>query len=553
MTTKDQPRRVPIPTPAEFPVEWEQADDAEQTWNRDTHHRPDAIPELEADFWDQSGSGWLYTDKILATEPISHQEYRCINGYLYSYNRPLVAEDQQEAVKERNKAPMAKAIEDMERRWNEEWLPEIQRCLSFWDEFELDQASRSDLDAHLQTTWQYLARLWTIHFAIVNPAYGAMNNLADYYDELFADGEEQADPFAAQRLFQAMPNLTVEMGHALWDLSRQALENPALHQMLRAPGCTLETLRASTQGRDFAAALERYLDQYGHRAPTWTLLHPTWRENPAPVFKNLREYLEPGTRNPRLEAEKLAAERNAAITSTRERLSGYPQPARERFEHVLQLAQMGMTLSEDHGVYIDFAVTARVRYVLLACGRRLVDIGSIAATEDVLFLHYDELRAALVAASPANHRALVNQRRAAFEHFSAITPPDRLGVEPPPEEKKEDQEKDCESEDGILRGTPCAPGTVRGSVRILRSMTDTDAIQPGEIMVATATNPSWTPLFNTIGAIVTQDGGKLSHGAVLAREYRIPAVLGVKDVIHRLSDGQRVEVDGSAGTIRLLD
>ena len=111
MTTKDQPRRVPIPTPAEFPVEWEQADDAEQTWNRDTHHRPDAIPELEADFWDQSGSGWLYTDKILATEPISHQEYRCINGYLYSYNRLLVAEDQQEAVKERNKAPMTKAID----------------------------------------------------------------------------------------------------------------------------------------------------------------------------------------------------------------------------------------------------------------------------------------------------------------------------------------------------------------------------------------------------------------------------------------------------------
>lgn len=84
-------------------------------------------------------------------------------------------------------------------------------------------------------------------------------------------------------------------------------------------------------------------------------------------------------------------------------------------------------------------------------------------------------------------------------------------------------------------------------------MTDTDAIQPGDIMVAVTTNPAWTPLFATIAALVTQTGGKLSHGAVVAREYGIPAVLGVKDAVDQLKDGQQVEVDGSAGTIRLLD
>jgi pyruvate,water dikinase len=84
-------------------------------------------------------------------------------------------------------------------------------------------------------------------------------------------------------------------------------------------------------------------------------------------------------------------------------------------------------------------------------------------------------------------------------------------------------------------------------------MTDTDALQPGEVMVATATNPSFTPLFNTIAALLTLTGGKLSHGAVVAREYRIPAVLGVKDIFDKLSNGQLVEVDGTAGTIRLID
>ena len=116
-----------------------------------------------------------------------------------------------------------------------------------------------------------------------------------------------------------------------------------------------------------------------------------------------------------------------------------------------------------------------------------------------------------------------------------------------------DKKDEADDEPGILRGTPCAPGVARGRVRILRSMTDTNALQPGEVMVATTTNPSFTPLFSTIAALLTLTGGKLSHGAVVAREYRIPAVLGVKDIFDKLSNGQLVEVDGTAGTIRLID
>ena len=385
------------------------------------------------------------------------------------------------------------------------------------------------------------------------PAYGAMRKLAEYYEELFEDYEEKEDPFAAQRLFQAMPNLTVEMGHALWDLSRHAVQNPELSALLNDPACTLESLRASPHGQEFAAALDQYLDQYGRRPPTWTLSHPTWRENPAPVLKNLREYLQPQTRDPRAQMATLAAERDEAIAETRAKLTGYPQPARDRFEKLLQLAQVGMVLSEDHGVYIDFGVTARVRYVLLACGRRLVQAGALTAADDVLFLHYDEIRAALMQDTMPDHRALAAERRATFEHFSAIQPPDRVGVEPPPKEESEDKKEEPAPEPGLLRGNPCAPGVARGSVRILRTMTDTAALQPGDIMVATTTNPSFTPLFSTIAALLTLSGGKLSHGAVVAREYRIPAVLGVKDIFDHLTDGQLVEVDGTAGTIRLLD
>lgn len=541
----------PIALPEDFPVEWESEEEARRTWDRDTHHRPDPIKPLEADFWERSGLGWQDTLTILGLEPVYQMCDRCFNGYLYSSRRTLLDDGAKGNAKKNNDASQEKAMAEMGRRWEEEWLPEILAHLSFWDEFDLEATSPEDLAAHLAETWNRLPRLWTIHFAIVRPAYDAMGKLAEYYAEVFEDYDEKFDPFAAERLFQAMPNLTVAMGHALWDLSRRALKVPALAELLRAPDCTLDALRAADHA-DFADALDLFLDQHGQRPPTWTIAHPTWREDPAPIFRNLRDYLHPDARDPQVEMTRLVAERDEAIAATRAKLSNFPQPARDRFEQLLQWAQTGMILSEDHGVHIDFGSTARVRYVLLACGLRLVTAGAIDTAEDVLFLRCEEIRTALASLPAANLRPLITERRATFQHFSYITPPDRLGVDPPPKEDGEEKEQ-LPEEPCVLRGNPCATGIARGPVRILRAMSDTDVIQPGDVMVAVTTNPAWTPLFATIAALVTQSGGKLSHGAVVAREYGIPAVLGVKNAIDRLKDGQQVEIDGSAGTIRLLD
>ena len=541
----------PIVLPEDFPIEWESEEDAKHTWNRDTHHRPDPITPLEADFWEWSSAGWQDTLSILGLEPIYQICDRCFNGYLYSSRRTLLDDGAKKNAKKNNEVSQEEAMADMGRRWKEQWRPEILAHLSFWDQFDLEGAASVDLAAHLAETWKRLPRLWTIHFAIVRPAYDAMGKLAEYYQELFEDYDEKNDPFAAQRLFQAMPNLTIEMGHALWDLSRRALEVPALAKLLRTPDCTLDTLRAA-EFAEFADALDLFLDQYGQRPPTWTIAHPTWREDPAPIFRNLRDYLQPNARDPRVEMTRLAAERDEAIAATRAKLANFPQPARDRFEQLLQWAKTGMVLSEDHGVYIDFASTARIRYVLLACGHRLATAGAIDAAEDVLFLRCEEIRTTLTSPLVADLRPLVTERRTVFQHFSTIAPPDRLGIEPSPKED-EAEKKQLPEEAGVLRGNPCAAGIARGPIRVLRAMTNTDIVQPGDIMVAVTTNPAWTPLFATIAALVTQSGGKLSHGAVIAREYGIPAVLGVKDAVDQFKDGQQVEVDGSAGTIRLLD
>ncbi len=102
--------------------------------------------------------------------------------------------------------------------------------------------------------------------------------------------------------------------------------------------------------------------------------------------------------------------------------------------------------------------------------------------------------------------------------------------------------------DGALRGTPASPGTVRAKARVILEPTGA-RLEPGEILVSPSTDPGWTPLFLTAGGLVMEMGGAMSHGAVVAREYGIPAVVGVPDATERIATGQRITVDGSAGTI----
>jgi len=107
-------------------------------------------------------------------------------------------------------------------------------------------------------------------------------------------------------------------------------------------------------------------------------------------------------------------------------------------------------------------------------------------------------------------------------------------------------------EPGIIRGNAGSPGRARGPARVVRSLAEADRLRPGDVLVAETTAPPWTPLFASAAAIVTDTGGILSHCAVVAREYGIPAVVGTGSATARISDGQLLEVDGGAGLVRVL-
>ena len=156
----------------------------------------------------------------------------------------------------------------------------------------------------------------------------------------------------------------------------------------------------------------------------------------------------------------------------------------------------------------------------------------------------------------------MSDRRAERECVAAIRPPDMLGTPPasPPPEKPlmkaigrfGGTPVEQSDEPGVLKGHACSPGKVTGTAKVVMSLAEADKLKPGDIMIAPARMPAWTPLFASIAAVVTDAGGVLSHAAIVAREYNIPAVLGTGRATSEIKDGQQVEVDGDAGVLRVI-
>lgn len=188
--------------------------------------------------------------------------------------------------------------------------------------------------------------------------------------------------------------------------------------------------------------------------------------------------------------------------------------------------------------------------VLMEIGRRFAAAGSIDRAGDIFHLTLAEIRTDL-AVSTASRRAQIAERKAELARWATVTPPETLGA-PPPDTPPPAAPVTAPDELDVVRGRPGSPGIAIGPARIIHAIAEADALQPGDILVAATTAPPWTILFGTVAAVVTDTGGILSHCAVVAREYGIPAVVGTGVASSTIVDGQIIEVDGSAGVVRVV-
>jgi phosphohistidine swiveling domain-containing protein len=557
------PVPAPLPTPANFPVSWEQSEDVRLLWTHDRLHWPAPIMPID---------GWsifqAYQEGISSAAEFYGLPLRCrarrLNTYLYFALTPLPAPPAELEAKESPEGtPAQEKLTVMMARlgdaWSGEFLPEIKAHLAFWQGFDLQHAALPALLAHLEETVARHRRLYHIHMVLWFAFMTAISLFEEAYCDLFGD----ADALEAHRLLQGFDNKTVEAGRALWRLSRRALAHAEVRRILeeQAAADVPAMLQASAQGQAFLKELDAYLDEYGRGILKWELAYPSPREDPTPVIKTLKDYITQPDRDLEAEREALAAERERLVAQTRQRLQGYPEPAVAQFEFLLRAAQEGVVLTEDHGFWIDFLGMYEVRRVFLEFGRRFAAAGVVEVPEEVFYLVPAEVRETAAMLPRLDRRRLIAGRRAELAYFRTIVPPPVLGTVPagpPPADplscavaKFFGEPARAPAEPGTLQGNAGSPGTARGPARVVRSLADAARLQPGDVLVAETTAPPWTPLFATAVAVVTDTGGILSHCAVVAREYGIPAVVGAGAATTTIADGQWVEVDGTRGMVRL--
>ncbi len=414
-------------------------------------------------------------------------------------------------------------------RWRDKWLPAIQSDLEYWYSVDLTTLANDELAVFLHDMLNRQLYHWEIHAYMGSLPLSAVQRLIDWYLNHFPDAPE-TEPY---QLLQGQSNISVQINHHLWELSQ--LVTPDVEATLRDEHWT--QLPAT-----FRRAFEAYLEQFGSNTP----------EKQKHTARLLLQYVEHKVIDPYTELERLAAEREVSTAQIRAKLN--PDEL-AMFEKLLACALDNNPLTEDHNFWLDQQSDAATRRVITGFARRLVEHRCLERAEDVEYLTlYELMQWGFALANPL--LPLVSARKTEYEMYRQLKPPQFLGKPPQPTEEVKDRFSGptlpLPSEPGRLHGIGASAGLVRGPARVVKTLDEALSLKVGEILVCPATDPTWTPLFGIAAALVTETGGSLSHAAVVAREYRLPAVVGTYFATVQIHPGQMIEVDGERGIVTLL-
>ncbi|MEU0074544.1 rifamycin-inactivating phosphotransferase [Streptomyces sp. NPDC006332] len=360
---------------------------------------------------------------------------------------------------------------------------------------------------------------------------------------------------AADTLTLSAPdNVTSEMGLALLDVADVIRPHPEVVTFLQdvedADDDTfLDELTKRAGGTEARDAIEAYLDRYGMRCVAEIdITRPRWRERPATlvpvILDNVRNF-EPGAAERHFEQGlQRARQKEQDVLS---RLRDLPDGDRKADEAKRMIDRVRTFIG--YREYPKYGIVSRYfvyKRALLKEAERLVRAGVLPDREDVYYLTFQEFHDAVRSNQVDN--LLIQQRKDAFRSYQALTPPRVLTSDG---EAVSGAYRRDDAPAGALVGLPVSAGTIEGRARVILDMSDA-VLEAGDILVTTFTDPSWSPLFVGIAGLVTEVGGLMTHGAVIAREYGLPAVVGVEQATRLIRDGQRIRVHGTDGYVEIL-
>jgi pyruvate,water dikinase len=372
------------------------------------------------------------------------------------------------------------------------------------------------------------------------------------------------DEGLALKLVQGLPGIrTAEANLALWRLAERAAADPATAAAVGAsePGGMVAALRVEATTAWLADEINDYLATYGHRsAGELEYAVPRWLDDPTPLLQTFQQYVaSPEHTNADALAARQVRRRREAEAEIDRRLTRHwwerIVPARRTLVRFYTRWAQAYSPLRENPKFSLLEVAYEQRRLLLTLSGRLVARGVLRERDDVFFLVTEELER--LVARPDDRllagrmRSRARRRRTQYAIYAVQTPPPVWGVAVG-EEEGEDVSEEVDGTT-VLTGLGASPGVVEGRALVATTAAEGSKLQAGEILVAKFTDPACTPIFPLAGAVVTDIGGILSHGAIVAREYGIPAVVNVQRGTATIRSGQWLRVDGAAGTVTLLE
>lgn len=563
----------------DFPVEWEDGQ-RELLWVHDDLHIPNPVSPMYADI----GGWWLKCDYMFrrfGTPFACDWIAKIINGYVYTAAVParkgLSAEAWEYGARYTPRTPVDDTYaaeiggylgwtlpyyaENFLTWWRERLVPEITRNFERFDDYDYDGASLVELAVLLEDAIDMHDRHWQIHWVLNFAQFSATTNLNALIAEVKGEGDHSV---LMGRLQSSTENRNWDSIHELWKIKEKIKRNPdsavarAFGELTAAD--IRKDLESTGEGRRFLAEdIEEYQKVFGYKSMyAHEFSFQTWRENASPIIEAIRGYLENDYSYP----DEIAAVAKDLEAAKAEVMEGVPEgDDRDRLARALDLSLRMNPLTPDHHFYIDQGTNARVRLVLIAIGRKLVEAGKLSDPEDVMYLRYNELRTLLAGSNSFDPEELVGDRRDERERAYQIRPRDWVGTATEenlsfpylalwafPEKLYREPPTTADE----VAGLAASVGVVEGNARVVLSPEQFEEVQHDEIVICRMTSPAWVVLFTKISGLVTDAGGMTSHPAVVSREFGIPAVVGTSDATGRIRTGDRVRVNGATGLVQIL-
>jgi len=572
-----------------------QPEDDQRFWFYNAMHFPEPMPAFDAITaeipYEALGA---FTTRVFVFPTTLGIEHRIINGRIYITANPVTEPSEIQrrlAIFQERAGHYYENWEKLFRDWKvrmENLIHELEALLvpklpEFDDAEVVAKAKGIGQNHYCRETFhrvtELFSKMWHHHFEMLMLGYGAYLVFFDFCKKAFPETADQT----VARMVAGIEVLMFRPDDELKRLAKIAIEC-GVDDLFTADCDSGKVLAAMSErgdgGRRWLAELEKSREPWFHMSTGDGFYHHhrSWNEDLSVPFAALPRYVEQLRQGQSLErpTERLKEERTRVIGEYRELLR--TDGERQAFDQMLELCHLVFPFVENHKFYCEHWFTTLFFKKIREFGALLASYGLLTDADDVFHLQYVEIEAALADVSLAwagggkplgtdRWKPIVERRQQIIEKLKEWDPPPALGPIPPTvndpalqmlwgitSETLEAWSSAIEAgNEKEISGFAASPGVVEGVARVLRNVNDIGQIRDGEILVCPVTAPSWGPVFGKIKAAVSDIGGTMSHAAIVAREYGLPAVVGTGQATHRIKTGQRLRVDGTRGIVRILD